>query len=676
MYKLLTGVLANRLQTYLLENNLMPVEQKGCAPGRAGCKDQLLASKAIMEDCKYFKKNLNLIWIDYKKAYDSVPHDWIIKSLEMIGANEKLVNICTRVMQMWRTTITLKAIDGVIDIPNVRINRGILQGDSLSPLQFCVCLIPLSKLLGQTKTGYKLEGGNRKISHLLYMDDLKLIAVNDRETNKQLKITRNFSDDICMQFGIDKCARVTVKKGKPTRKDCMYTNEVEDIKELEPEAVYKYLGIEENSDIQHRLIKERLTKEYNSRVRTILRTELNSGNKIKAIGELAVPVLQYSFGIINWKLEEIRKIDIKTRKLLTIHHAHHPKADVDRIYVNRKTGGRGLKQLEGSFKAAMINTAEYLKEKSRHDAIIRCILAHDQKNYNKYSVTNIAKQLMRQEGLNRSEYNKEHVKETIASNIGKKWKEKAMHGQYPRGLEAETIDSRNTCTWLVKGELKIETESLVVAAQDQAITTNYVANKIHGTGVDSKCRLCKSHIETIDHIMTACPVLANTSYIERHDNVCKLLHYNICRSIGVPTDTDKWYQHEPKTVVCTDDNQYVMLWNQQIITDRTVRNNKPDIVLKDLHKKETLLIDVAIPNDATVARKESEKILKYRDLEVDIRRMWNMKTNTIPVVIGATGTVSKAFSKYIKKLPGWHSAKEIQKQAILGTAHIIRKTLM
>jgi len=78
------------------------------------------------------------------------------------------------------------------------------------------------------------------------------------------------------------------------------------------------------------------------RLRLVLGTELSTKNKIQAIGSLAVPVLRYSSGIANWHQEELQKLDQKMRKLLTIHGQHHPKADVDRLYVPRKQGRRGL----------------------------------------------------------------------------------------------------------------------------------------------------------------------------------------------------------------------------------------------------------------------------------------------------------------------------------------------
>jgi hypothetical protein len=86
--------------------------------------------------------------------------------------------------------------------------------------------------------------------------------------------------------------------------------------------------------------------------------------------------------------------------------------------------------------------------------------------------------------------------------------------------------------------------------------------------------------------------------------------------------------------------------------------------------------EVAIPGDRNVIKKEAEKILKCKDLTIEIQRMWNVKTHVTAVIIGATGTISKSFRKYLSSVPGKHDIKELQKTAILGTAHILRKVLM
>jgi hypothetical protein len=112
------------------------------------------------------------------------------------------------------------------------------------------------------------------------------------------------------------------------------------------------------------------------------------------------------------------------------------------------------------------------------------------------------------------------------------------------------------------------------------------------------------------------------------------------------------------------------------IQHRTIHNNKPDIIMSDNEKGTYVLIDVAIWGDINVVKKEDEKIIKYKDLTIDTQRMWNVKTNVIPVIIGATGTISKSLRKYLCNIPGKHEIKEIHKTAILGTAHIFRKLLM
>jgi len=89
-----------------------------------------------------------------------------------------------------------------------------------------------------------------------------------------------------------------------------------------------------------------------------------------------------------------------------------------------------------------------------------------------------------------------------------------------------------------------------------------------------------------------------------------------------------------------------------------------------------MLIDVAISGDRNVIKKEAEKILKYKDLKIEIQRMWNVKTKVIPVIIRLTGTISKLFRKHVSNIPGKHEVKEIQETAILGTAHMLRKVLM
>jgi hypothetical protein len=136
-----------------------------------------------------------------------------------------------------------------------------------------------------------------------------------------------------------------------------------------------------------------------------------------------------------------------------------------------------------------------------------------------------------------------------------------------------------------------------------------------------------------------------------------------------------WYEHVPKTVETSQGGKVTILWNQQVQNDRTIPNKKPDIIIRDNEKGTCMLIDVAISGDRNVIRKEAEKILKYKHFTIEIQSMWNVKARVISVIIGATGTISKSFRKYMSSIRGNHEVRELQKTAILGTAHILRKVL-
>ena len=136
-----------------------------------------------------------------------------------------------------------------------------------------------------------------------------------------------------------------------------------------------------------------------------------------------------------------------------------------------------------------------------------------------------------------------------------------------------------------------------------------------------------------------------------------------------------WYGHVPKSVETSQGGKVTILWDQRMRTDRTIPNNKPDIIIRNNEKGTYLLIDVAISGDRNVIKKVAEKILEYKDLTIEIQRTWNVKTKVIPVIVGATGTISKSFRKYVSNIPGKHEVKELQKTAILGTAQILPKVL-
>ena len=680
-YKLITSVLTDRMYTFLDRNHILPNEQKGCKRNSYGCKDQLLIDRMILENCRTRSKNLSTAWIDYRKAFDSVPHDWILKSLDLYKISPVISNFLKGAMRGWKTQLCLTHSNGMVKSDYLNIRRGIFQGDSLSPLLFCLALVPLSSELNNTECGFRVF--DRTISHLFYMDDLKLFAKNDQDLEGMLTTVRQFSEDICMEFGLDKCAKATFHRGRIHKTSSIALDIETTIKELDPEEAYKYLGVNEGDGINHASMKEKTRKEYYRRVRMILKTELNSKNKIQAINSLAIPVVQYSFNIINWNVSDLQRMDRKTRKLLTCNRMLHPKSDVDRLYLPRSKGGRGLLQVELAYRTATIGMNRYLE--CTDDWMMQAVLRHETSK-SSHSIVKEARKFETRLDADLDNVGSDELPATkIAKNLKKKvklaeqqklqqrWSQKPLHGQFFLRSQQADIDQEATYQWLRSSGLKAETEGFILAAQDQSLNTrNYQAN-ILNNGTDPKCRFCSKHVETIDHLVSGCPVLTPNEYMKRHDRVGQYLHWCICKHYGVETEAKNWYEHHPPAVV--EHKNITVLWDFPINTDRTIKANRPDIVVKDRIEKTCLLIDMSVPSDKNVAVKEFDKLSKYKDLEIEIQKMWHLKTSVVPVIIGALGVVKKTTKSYLEKIPGKPLLQEIQKIVLTSTAHILRKTL-
>jgi len=194
-----------------------------------------------------------MAWIDYQKVFDRVSHSWIIKSIGLIGINNKVISFTKKVMSYCRTRMHLHTENKLIETEDKKVQCGIFQGDSLSPLLFCICLIHLFAQLNRLNTGYEEHTTKTKISHLLCMDDLKLIVKTEEELQKQIQTIQIFSDDIHMEFGPEKCAKIAFKRGKIVYSQNLVIDISRETQELEQGKTY--LGIEESEGIQHQQMK-------------------------------------------------------------------------------------------------------------------------------------------------------------------------------------------------------------------------------------------------------------------------------------------------------------------------------------------------------------------------------------------------------------------------------------
>ena len=218
--------------------------------------------------------------------------------------------------------------------------------------------------------------------------------------------------------------------------------------------------------------------------------------------------------------------------MFTIYEALHPKSDVDRLYIPRKEGGRGLISIKDCVELAIRGLELYV-----HGCEERLIHAARADKIDGVEAASVLKRTKKEKRL-------------------EDWEKKVLHGQYLK--QTKEVRSDQCCAWLQNGDLKRE-----------------IARKSQG---DSLSRMCRKVDESINHIVNGCSQLAQKEYKRTHDNLGKIVHWKLARKCNFETG-DKWYEHEPESVL--EDEDYKILWDFSIQTDYVIEARRPDLVVID-----------------------------------------------------------------------------------------------
>ena len=243
-------------------------------------------------------------------------------------------------------------------------------------------------------------------------------------------------------------------------------------------------------------------------------------------------------------------------------------------------------QVEMQQRLSYIGTNKYLE--TTKDWMMKCVLSHE--NSKKlFSIPKKTKGFLLDyscrdvDGTNLTPTQaakkiKTAARIAAASCLKNNWTKKPLHGKFPERVSNADIDRIKTYSWLKSSTLRAETEGFVLAAQDQSLKTkNYVA-KIMKASNDPNCRYCGAHQETIDHLLAGCPTLAKNEYLIRHNKVAQYVHWQTCKGYGIAVK-GSWYDHETPSVI--ENERVKILWDFSVQTDRTIKANRPDIIIKE-----------------------------------------------------------------------------------------------
>ena len=197
----------------------------------------------------------------------------------MVGMREQIKHFLFESMEAGWVDLTCNSQS----LGGVDIKRGVFQGDSLSPLLFVLCFILSTVILRKTESAYQFSSNKENINQFPFLDDLKLRAKNEEGLESLVQTVLIFSDDVYMEYSIDKCAILVLKRRKITKFNGMSLPDGRVMKELTERVGYKYLSILQADQIRYIDMKEKEKAECFRRVCKVVETRLNGGNIVEEI---------------------------------------------------------------------------------------------------------------------------------------------------------------------------------------------------------------------------------------------------------------------------------------------------------------------------------------------------------------------------------------------------------
>ncbi|KAG0435676.1 LINE-1 retrotransposable element ORF2 protein [Dictyocoela muelleri] len=284
IYKLITKVISSNLYLILEANNVINYNQLCARRNCFAAKEQLIYNHCIN---LFNDFNLKVLWVDIKKAFDSVPFNYLNRTLETL----KILDNIIKLVKCMQDNMELNLKHEKSSLGAIKPRKEILQGYSLSPLLFVICMEPISRTLNDNelvKVTMKYEDKEIKVNHLFYIDDLKLMANDD----KNLNILSHKLDEILHIIGLE------LNKNKSATNSHMCKEISGIISEVEG---YKYLGLIEYVDCQNKHVNiVNVFDKIKQRIIRLCDTKLTGKNLFLAKNEYAISLLNYYVGIINY----------------------------------------------------------------------------------------------------------------------------------------------------------------------------------------------------------------------------------------------------------------------------------------------------------------------------------------------------------------------------------------
>jgi len=701
-YKLMTGMINQWIRHDIDQYGFLPYNQLALRTKVWGCTHAHALDRTIVRDALESKRELSFAWIDFAKAFDSLSHEYIRWVLEAIGVKNDLRFIIVDLMTNWRLTFEGFEEGKIRKSSPLSIVNGVLQGDTLSPLIFCLCVAPISHMLNTQYELYVTANGTMgrrhtedtlALNHQYYVDDLVLYNRTVIILEMMVTDVKDLSKDIGLDLNEDKSAMYHIRSdgaatAKPT---CIPT--------LKKYETYKYLGVDKSETIAHKEMWDRSKAMILSKTRVIWESELTFRQKVTAFNAVCIPKIKYIvsneiYGVGKFQalLSKGKNLDIAVRRLMAEVKARHKSCSKDRLYLDSYKGGLGIKSFRQAIREAIVYTYCYVAMTPELRPCWSMMAKLDRRDKRtlisdlRQVLTSVNSDLVVERdpttysltvgGVTYREPTK--AARAITSNINKAWQAGLFEGinelpiaRIPLIDDRGEFDSFRSHYWLVAGLLSSVNVNNIIAAQEGQLIVK--GHPMYRKSPDQVCRICRKggpdgrNKETAEHILTCCAHWRRSLMVKRHNSVTWTLYNAICQKLGFETA-----HYNQKVQAVREQDNYVLIWDHQIVTTKKLRHNRPDIVIIDHSQKTITIVEVSVSWRTNIHRQEARKFAKYAvnstlpetyalskdwtfpngdNLACELGRDKGYVVTVVPIVMGALGEVSTNIDEYLAKLP-------------------------
>ena len=547
--------------------------------------------------------------------------------------------------------INIPVKDGTKESCVIRIENGILQGDS-----FCPGFYTLSKnvisWLARSFEGYTLARPIvTKLTHTLFIDDLKGYA----KSRNRLEFCLNRISKAMKEAGLfwnpKKCRFFEIYEGKHRISEDITLEDGTIIKSIKDDETYKFMGVPQSYKNEVGVLEDKLLKLVKQRAHIIWKSDLYDANKVYASNVFINSAIEYFFWSMKFTLKVLKDMDVAIRNAMNITGSKHTNLMNAVVYLPRMKGGRGLKSLEQTYKEVKVKVAaKLINSDDRRMLIVKQFHSNYFEKPN-YSIFTEANNYMKDIGLdfdivkegsdihfrNREDTKVIKIDEKKISTVLERKRELGNVGEiigsnwqglnFKARMEDATIN-KNYFIWMKNWKscptgVIMEFFNLFF----QTLPTLCYKKGRGGTDIDNTtCRLCSDKQESVKHLMSNCSNLLNTVYKSRHDNALKCFVFQLLKQLGLIKKEHAWYS--PDKVKPYYENETSKFWwdipeyngreDQKEQQSKPLRpDGKLEMICENVHK--IFLIEMSVPWMSNRVAKLKEKVDKYEHIKIGYR---------------------------------------------------------